>query len=142
MGGSRRVVATGTGRPPAENAELDLHRAALHLRLEAAHEAFADKGASRRKQSQKANDVGQDAGSDEQGPGNENNDPVHGFLAGQISSGQPLIESSPGVDAFATSEIASGQSRCDNEPNRWPEADKLVDLDEQTELDRRGKQKK
>lgn len=142
MGGSRWVVAVGTGRSPAENAELDLHRAALHLRLKTAHEAFSDEGASRRKQSQKANDVGQDAGSDEQGPGNENDDPVHGFLTRQISRGQPLIESSPGVDAFATSEIAAGQSRCDNEPNRWPEADKLVDLDEQTELDRRGKQKK
>lgn len=128
------------GRAP-KHAELNLHGASLHFRLEPAHEHLANERAGGGDQAEEPDDVGQHAGRDEQGACEENNDAVHEFGAGQIARVQALIQSPPSVDAFSTGEVAARYSRCDDESDGGSEADELVDLNQQTQFDGRRKQK-
>lgn len=135
-----RSVRTRCG--PSKNAELHLHRSLLQLRLKPAHQPPADQGSRRGEKAQKANDVGQNARRDEQRGRHENNHAVRQLFPRKFADAKTLIHAAPRREPFPAGQKASHNARDHDEGQGRPKSDERVDLDQQSQLDYGGEEKK
>ena len=101
------------------------------------HGLFPDDGAGERDQAEESYQIGQHAGRDEQGARDQDDDAVERLLGRQAALLDPLVEAPPGVEPFPTGQVTAGNAGGHDEPDRRPEADELVHLDQQAELHER-----
>ena len=117
------------------------HLARLDGSLESSTQGLADEGTRHWNQAEKTRDIGQEAGRQQEGSGNEDHQPVDQLRAGQTSSGELALNCLPCGEAFALGEPGANQCGHQYEGDSRPEADSLPSPHQHDEVEHRNNDK-